>query len=127
MENFLNELLGLILNGVTPAQYVASFLFATFGGITSLILGTSKRKVDETNPEKFSRSFLILNNLQRIVSSIIITFIMIRMSNIAFDPNVTIGLAFFFGYSSDTAMKYLRNLESKSKDVEKLRNHFLGR
>lgn len=120
METFINELSELILNGVSPAQYVASFLFATLGGIASLLYGTKKRKTDNgENPEKFSKTYLVLNNAQRIFGSIVATFFLIRLSNTAFDPNITIGLSVLFGYSSDVAMNFLRKIESKaSSDYE---------
>lgn len=127
MENFINELSELILNGVSPAQYVASFLFATMGGIASLLYGTKKRKTENgENPEKFSKSYLILNNVQRIFGSIVATFFMIRLSNSAFDPNVTIALSVLFGWSSDVAMNFLRKMESKAGDIDEMRNTSKG-
>lgn len=121
MGNFLTELSTLVLNGVSPAQYTAAFMMATFGGILSLYVSAQKRKTENgENPVPFSKTYLLLNNLQRITGSIMITFAMIRFVNSAFDPNVTIAMAFGLGYSSDLAMNVLRKIEAKADVVKEV-------
>lgn len=125
MENFITELMELIMNGVSPAQYIASFFFATLGGLSSLIFNAINRKNTVENPQKFSKTFLIVDNIQRIIGSIIATFILIRLSNMVFDPLTTIRISFIFGYSSDNAMKFVRNLTKKTAETESIENHLL--
>lgn len=115
MENFLTELTTLLLNGVSPAQYVASFIMVCMGITASLLQSAKKRKTEDgQNPVPFSKSYLIVNNLQRIAASLLACFVLVRFFNTAVDPNVTILLAAGLGYSSDATMNMLRKLESKA-------------
>lgn len=120
MKQFLNELSTEVLNGLLGdyklSFYITYFLFVIIGIIISLWLGSLKRdKLSVATPEKFNFRFLIQDNLLRVLGSISLIFLIIRLGvEINWVPEYY--TAAFMGLSFDTVIAKAEKLQDLARE-----------
>lgn len=85
--NSINEAIGIITGGKTGGYYLAGFFFAFLGIMLSLYQSSRSRdKLSPNTPLKFSLTFLIWDNLKRVVITLIVMFILFRILDLSYVP-----------------------------------------
>ncbi|MGY0034470.1 hypothetical protein [Pedobacter sp. NJ-S-72] len=98
----MEKLIELLLGNNDWPTFVAAMIFALIGAIISLRVKASKRdKLSPETPYKFSLTFLVWDNLLKLLASALPVFIGIRFSSALFGQEVTMVSALFIGYGSD--------------------------
>ena len=98
MEKFLE----LVLGTTDVPTYAASFVFALIGAIVSLRFKARKRnKYSRYTPNDFSYKFLLLDNLQRFFTGVLLVFLAFRFTNEFLGKELTVWLAVFIGAGTD--------------------------
>ena len=98
MQKFITHLLG----SIDLYSYAAGFIFAAIGALLSLLLHARTRDKDSPNtPEQFSWKFLLHDNLQRLFTGFLITFVAFRFAPELLQQNFSMFLAFLVGFLND--------------------------
>lgn len=112
MENFINNLLGPL----SIADYAAGMIFAVLGAIISLRLQANTRdKLSEETPFKFSWGFLLQDNLQRLVTGFVITFVVFRFAPEILQTDFSMFIALMVGFAFDKLLELIKKAENLAR------------
>lgn len=112
MENFILNMLGPL----SLADYVAGMIFALLGVIISLRLDANTRdRLSPRTPSKFSWRFLILDNLQRLITGFIITFVSFRFAPEILKTDFSMFAAFMVGFAFDKIIELIKRAENLAR------------
>jgi len=112
----INQVIAELLGSFTAAFYITYFIFVLVGVLISLRLQAFTRdKSSKNTPFKFSFTFLLQDNLLRIVSSMAIVFVAIRFGSELFQKEPTYLGALLMGISFDQILIQLQKLELKAR------------
>lgn len=109
-----DEILKNLLGDATPGHWIAAIIFASFGIAISLLI--SSRKRDKHSPEtpfRFDFLFLITDNINRILLSMLLVFVTLRFSQELFGANFTMYFALGVGLGLD---RLSANLQANGAD-----------
>jgi len=113
MEKFLS----LFLGTTDIPTYLAAAVFALIGAIISLRIKASKRdKLSDNTPYKFSWKFLLQDNLQQLISGILLTFLAFRFCNEIYGQELTMKLAVFIGFGFNELSGIVEKWQSGARD-----------
>lgn len=99
-----------LIGSVDPQTFIASFLFALIGVALSLLLHTTKRDVRSDNtPFAFSWSFLLKDNIRRIIAGLLLIYVAIRFYPDLFGEPMTDWTALGIGLAIDKVAELLKN------------------
>jgi F0F1-type ATP synthase assembly protein I len=104
----VNEALQIIKGGKTGGYYLAGFFFSFLAVLVSLRVIAQKRRDPQSpnTPRKFSWSFLIGDNLKRILTSMIVMFMLFRLFDLS-NPALMIGVGFGVAFGLDKIIQFL--------------------
>lgn len=109
MEIFLSHLLGT----TNIPTYLAGFILAGIGALISLRVHANSRDKSSLNtPKEFSWRFLVLDNITRLFTGFLITFIAFRFTNEFLGTTFTMWTAFLIGLLFDQVAGILGKIES---------------
>jgi hypothetical protein len=112
MKEFLNQLTG----GIEPFNYAAGFVFALIGAILSLRIHAQKRDKQSPNtPFNFSFKFMIKDNLNRLLTGFLFTFIAFRFAPEILQQDFSMFLAFLVGLLNDRVAGIISKLELSAR------------
>lgn len=112
MEEFLSQLLGT----TSVPSYLAGFALALMGAILSLrIYAKTRNKKSVNTPYEFSWRFLILDNLNRLITGFLLTFIAFRFTGELIGVEFTMWSAFLIGLLLDQVAGLLSKLNLARK------------
>lgn len=97
-QSFLENLLG----PGDPGMFMAAVVYALVGIVISLLHDSARR--DQNNlstPDNFSWGFLILDNLKRILLSLLLVLVTLRFSREILGADLTMYLALLIGIGFD--------------------------
>ena len=114
--NIINQVTADLLGSYSAAFYITYSIFVLFGILISLRLQAFGRDKSSPNtPYRFSFSFLVQDNLLRIVSSLAIVFVAIRFGSELFKVEPTYLGALLMGISFDQILIQLQKLELRAR------------
>lgn len=97
----INEAIQIIAGGKTLGYYLAGFAFAGLAIIISLYHGVSKRDAASPHtPVEFSWKFFIWDNTKRVVTTLIVMFLLFRIFDLS-NPTLMIGVGFCVSFALD--------------------------
>lgn len=97
-------------------SFAAAFTFALIGIFLSLLLHARNRnKQSKSTPITFSWGFLLKDNLQRMATSLLLTFVGLRFSNELLGMEFTMWTALIVGFLLDKVAQALKNLSLKQR------------
>jgi hypothetical protein len=110
----MNELQSYILGELSVAYYLAAGFFCFLAILISLYDHSRKRDKDSTRtPEKFSWSFLLWDNAKRIVTTLLVMFLIFRFSPVVvgkpLSMEIAVGVGFFLSLGLDKVIQLLRD------------------
>ena len=112
MEEFIKQITG----GIAPINYAAGFVFALIGAIISLRLHAKKRdKMSDSTPYKFSFVFMLQDNMQRLLTGFLFTFIAFRFAPEILQQDFSMFLAFLVGLLNDRVAGLISKLELNAR------------
>jgi ABC-type phosphate/phosphonate transport system permease subunit len=112
----INQVIAELLGSFTAAFYITYFLFVLLGVIISLRLHAFNRdKSSKKTPYKFSLKFLFQDNLIRIVSSMAVVFVAIRLGTELFSVTPNYAGAVAMGLGFDQILIQLQKIEFKAR------------
>lgn len=92
------------------STFLVTFFFALIGVALSLLWHTTSRDIRSTDtPFAFSWSFLLSDNIKRIITGVILIYIAIRFYPDLFGKPVTEYLAFGIGLGLDKIAEVIKN------------------
>jgi len=110
MADFLHYIFG----AGNPAQIAATFVWAYLAAFTSILFKTTKRDpLSPCSPVHFSWAYLWSDNTKRIIGSIILIFIAIRVSKELMGVEPTMYVAILIGYGFDKISGVLKKASDK--------------
>lgn len=113
MEEFTQNMLG----DLSIAGYASGMLMALVGAILMLRINAQNRdKLSENTPYKFSWSFLVQDNLQRLITGFFLTYVTFRFAPQILQNDFSMFTAFLTGAFSDQVAKMISKLEFKARD-----------
>ncbi|MGB4776638.1 MAG: hypothetical protein WBP45_15780, partial [Daejeonella sp.] len=96
--------------------YLAGFVLALLGAITGLLLkARTRNKWNAKTPARFSLKFLIRDNIMRLFTGFLITFLAFRFTNELIGLQLTMWLAFLIGLLNDQIAGIIRNIELSAR------------
>jgi hypothetical protein len=109
----MEEFKGYILGELSIPYYLAAFVFSSLAIIVSLLLHARKRNPNSARtPEKFSFSFLIWDNLIRVMVTLILMFFFFRFSPRLFggqlSMEIAVAVGFFLSFGLDKALQWIQ-------------------
>lgn len=109
----MQEFKQYILGELSVPYYLAAFFFCTLTIIVSLWSHSRKRDPQSSRtPEKFKWSFLIWDNLQRVVITLILMFLFFRFSPRIFNGPLSMemaaGIGIVLSLGLDKAIQFLQ-------------------
>jgi len=115
----IQEYLNLIFGDASPAFIAAGFTFAIMGVILSLRLQIVNRdRESDRTPKHFSWSFFWLDNIKRLVTTLILIFVALRFTEEWMGAKTTMWLAFLIGLSVDKFAQFLKNQNILGKKLQ---------
>lgn len=85
-----------------PSEFLAYYLFAMLGAVLMLLFSTIKRDPNATStPVHFSLSFLLSDNVKRIVATLLLIYIAIRFAEQFLGMRMEDWKAIGLGFGSD--------------------------
>ena len=106
----MNKLLNHLLGPQDIWSFIACLLFALVGITISLLIhATNRYKESEKSPYKFSFSFLIKDNWQRILLNILLILMTIRFCKEITGLDLNMFVALLIGMAYDKLAEWLRN------------------
>lgn len=113
---FKDEFLGHFLGDLSLATYAAALAMAFLGNIISIRLHAEKRdKLATDTPYKFSWGFLLQDNLLRLISGLIMGFVIFRFFPFALGEDLIMLWAAALGLASDNLVYFFEKLQSKAR------------
>ncbi len=117
MDEIYLEVKTLILGDKSIAFYIAAFFFSCLAILLSLyVRGKSKYKQSTDTPPVFSWYFLIWDNTKRIVSGMIVMFLLYRFDAVEWVAKIVggsmeaaVGVGFFVSIGVDRAIQWLQS------------------
>jgi len=98
----MKEFLTLVFGDITPAMYLACFLFAAFGAAANTYSEVQAREIkSEKTPILFSKRFLILDNIKIWGITLVTIFIQFRFSKDMFHVDLNVYIALLMGFGAD--------------------------
>lgn len=108
MNDFLSQFLGT----TNVPTYLAGFALALIGALISLRLHASTRdRRSGSTPVRFSIGFFLLDNLNRLFTGFLITFVAFRFTNEFLGVDFTMWAAFLIGLLNDRVAGLIGKLE----------------
>ena len=115
--DFFQELAGHLLGNMTPAYFVASFIFVLCGAAITIMLDVHTRnKSSERSPESFRWSFFWKDNRLRFILNILIAIFIIRFFSDIFGIQLYMYSAFCVGASFDGMIVVYKKLQRVFKN-----------
>lgn len=106
MKNFISVLLG----NQSPAVFTAMLFYALLTAFLSLLLHSTTRSVDSSRtPIHFSWNFFFLDNVKRIVTSLVLIYLALRFTPELFGIELTPFWACVIGFSNDKLAQVLKD------------------
>lgn len=113
----MDKFLELVLGGNDLPTYAAYFFFALIGAIISLrIKALDRDKYSINTPQKFSWSFLVQDNLLRLLTGFCLSFIAFRFSTELLGQDMTMWAAVLIGASTDRIAGLFENIQQKARE-----------
>lgn len=113
MEQFLSQLLGT----TNVPTYMAGFVLALVGALLSLRLhARSRDKYGDATPVRFSFRFMLLDNLSRLFTGFLISFVAFRFTNELLGVGFTMWAAFLIGFLNDRVAGLIGKIELKARE-----------
>lgn len=124
MEHIIIDLKRHILGGVSVGTYLSAFFFSFLVILVNLIIVSRiKYKKAEGTPDKWSFSFMFIDNLKRMTATLILMFLFYRFAStiiakeLSMEWAVGVGIALTFGI--DKVMGVLKSKFSFFDNVER--------
>ena len=115
--DFFQELAGHLLGNMTPAYFVASFIFVLCGATITIMLDVHTRnKAGGRTPESFQWSFFWKDNRLRFILNILIAVFIIRFFSDIFGIQLYMYSAFGVGMSFDGMIVVYKKLRRMFKN-----------
>lgn len=115
--NTINEVIAELLGSYKASFYITYFIFVLFGVLISLrIHAYSRDKSSPTTPFVFSWKFLLQDNLIRVISSMAVVFVAIRLGADLFDVIPTYGSAIAMGLGFDQVLGLFEKIQFKARE-----------
>jgi len=109
-----------LIGSVDPQTFFASFLFALIGVAISLLIHSTKRDIRSVStPFSFSWKFLILDNIKRIITGILVIYVAIRFYPDWFGKPMTDFLALGVGLAIDKVIEFIKDRTSLPLSVNR--------
>lgn len=110
----MNELQSYILGELSVAYYLAAGFFCLLAILISLYDHSRKRDVNSTrSPRHFSWGFLIWDNAKRIVTTLLVMFLIFRFSPVVvgkpLSMEIAVGVGFLLSLGLDKVIQWLRD------------------
>lgn len=116
MENFWNELTHHLLGDYSLALYAAGFIFTAIGALISLRLHAAKRdKLSPNTPYKFSWTFMIQDNILRLISGCLMVFAVFRFAPDLLKQDLSMLLALLLGLVSDNLVYIFQKIQDGAR------------
>lgn len=110
----MKEFFHYIFGEGSTAQIAATFVWAYLAAFTSILFKTTKRDpLSPCSPVHFSWSYLWSDNTKRIIGSIILIFIALRISKEFMGVEPTMYVAILIGYGFDKISGLLKSASDK--------------
>lgn len=117
MENFKIEFVDHLFGGISFATYIVAFLFTAIGAVISLRLHAEKRdKLSPNTPVKFSWTFLIQDNMLRLISGLLMVFILFRFAPQLLKTDLSMLFAVLLGLCSDNLVFLFQKIQDKARE-----------
>ena len=114
--NTINQVITELLGSFTAAFYISYFIFVLIGVLISLrVHALGRNKKSTKTPYKFSIKFLLQDNLMRIISSMAVVFVAIRLGSELFGITPTYVGAVAMGLGFDQVLIQLQKIEFKAR------------
>jgi len=85
----MKEFISLLIGNISVPMFAALFIFAMIGTAINLLLHVNSRDQNSPNtPVAFSFKFMLWDNWKRIVSSLLLIFVVIRFMGVFFEIDV---------------------------------------
>lgn len=115
--NLINEVIAELLGSYKASFYITYFIFVFLGVIISLkIHARTRDKYSKSTPFAFSWKFLIQDNLLRLISSMTVVFVVIRLGQDFFDVIPTYTSATAMGLGFDQVIGLFEKIQFKARD-----------
>jgi hypothetical protein len=99
-----------LLGGLNPDQFAACVFFALVGVVISLLIhATNRDKNAPRTPVKFSFSFLLADNWQRILLNLLMILVTLRFCKEITGYDINMFVALVIGLAYDKLGELLRN------------------
>ena len=105
----MKEFIALLLNGITPVQFVVFLLYAYIGLVANLGVDIIKRdKKSVKSPVKFSWKYWWTDNKNRFIISVILIPIAVVMFTMITGKVMNIMNAFMIGWAGDAISEIIK-------------------
>lgn len=99
-----------LLGTTDVGSFMTLLFFAIVGMIISLLLhGANREPTEPTTPEKFSLSFLFLDNWKRILLNVLVLFAAVRFYPDIFNEPINPFLSFGIGLGFDKVVQMIKD------------------
>jgi len=117
MGDFITEFQNNMLGDLTIAGYASGMIMALVGAILMLRINAKKRDISsESTPYKFSWSFLVQDNLQRLITGFLLTYAAFRFAPQILQNDFSMFTAFLTGACFDQVAKLISKLQLKARE-----------
>jgi len=115
--DLINQVLTEVLGSYKLAFYIAYFFFVLFGVLISLRIASLRRdKHSDSTPFTFSWKFLLQDKLIRLISSMAVVFVFIRLGQEITGMIPTYTGAVGLGLGFDQALLQLEKIQFKARE-----------
>lgn len=113
----INEVLSELLGSYKLSYYITFGIFVLIGVIISVRLQAHSRdKESQNTPLKFSVKFMIQDNILRIISSLAIVFVAVRLGEEVFSKVPTYGAALIMGLTFDQILIQIEKIQKRARN-----------
>jgi hypothetical protein len=111
-QNYIEQILGM----ADVKLFLIVYAFGLLGVLMSILLHVNGRdKTSPDTPVPFSWKFFIQDNLQRIVTALILLFLGIRFAGEMFGMGITMWTALVVGFCLDKVAQFLKNMSLEAR------------
>ena len=112
-----------IIGNMPVAKFLAALVFALIGiAISTLIDVVTRRKDNGKSPTKFKFSFLVYDNKQKFITSIVLNILLvlvfIRFTNEFINVELSMFIALLIGASIDNLLVYFKKIRKKTINLD---------
>tara|TARA_Y100000034_G_scaffold29728_1_gene36142 strand:+ start:20837 stop:21265 length:429 start_codon:yes stop_codon:yes gene_type:complete len=109
----LQDLLIKILGTEDFEMILAGLIFAMVGAILSILIDSSKHKIENRGKGLFRAFVIIRYNIRRLLIAVLTIIVFMRFSDHLIGAKLTVWVGFVIGFISEKLSEYLKKLKDK--------------